>query len=472
MKFLLVGFSPKATVQFEQLIYQELGEHIVHNVPREFVDLNPIIPQISARETQSDLCVIDLDGIGMWEYSPDHKSEIVRILANRPAILISYQIHSGWQDAVTEWTLSKIDLVAKPHTTEDMINLLLLALRRELKRKPQQSVYTSAQSGNHVPEVHEPKQHTEKASIYASKAPVSSVQVDEQTSSRPKKESIYATKTAQAVHQPQMVKPTDQQKKSIYAAQDKTETHENIGLVQNILEQAQFARKLLSKHWYDFEHNELYRHLFDLFAQKDTFKIQWNHHELVVYPQRNALLVRDFAQFWADFQQLNEQQLQNLFFNKIPVNGNYEQLETIYLQQFYIRYPLNVFLWQFYHYVLPSQFTFNEYELKLKLKALPKFAQMEKMPAYMQNVATVCVEKTQNLEQLQQSSRFNFLNLSHMQRIFLLSVLADYADSHLLLNTLTEKKVVAELAVEEEKIETAVVEAKDKGLLQRLFGKR
>lgn len=472
MKFLLVGLSTKAAIQLEQLITDELGEHIVHNVPREFVDLNPVVPQVSARETQSDICIIDLDGIGMWEYSPEYKDEIVRILANRPGVLISYQIHSGWQDAVKEWTMSIVDLVAQPYTTEYMTDLLLVTVRRELKRKSPQSVYTSTQSGEHIPQVHEPKERTEKASIYVSKAPVSSVQVDEDAPTKPKKESIYATKTAQTVHQLQMAKPIDKQKKSIYATQDRNETNENTGLVQNILEQAQFARKLLSKHWYDFEHNELYRHLFDLFAQKDTFKIQWNHHELVVYPQRNVLLVRDLAQFWVDLQQVDEQQLQNFFLTKIPVYDSYEQLEKVYLQQYYVAHPLNVFLWQFYHYVLPSHFTFNEYELKLKLKVLPRFSQMAKMPVYMQPVAMACTEKMQNLEIMQKESRFSFFNLAHMQRVFLLAVLADYADSHFLLNTLTEKQRITEIVEDEKVEEPSPSEVKEKGLLQRLFGKR
>lgn len=469
MKFLLVGFSNKAALQLEQLITHELGQHIVHNVPREFVDLNPVVPQVSARETQSDICIIDLDGIGMWEYSPEHKNEIVRILANRPAILISYQIHSGWQDAVKQWTMSIVDLVAQPYTTEYMTDLLLVTVRRELKRKPQQSVYTSTQSGSHIPQVHEPKNERVKTSIYESKAPASSVQATEATT---KKDSIYAAKTGPAVHQAQMANPADQPKRSIYATQDRKEIDENTGLAQNILEQAQFSRKLLSKHWYDFEHNGLYRHLFDLFAQKDTFKIQWKHHELVVCPQRNVLLTRDLLAFWTDLQQLNEQQLQNLFLTKIPVYASYEQLEKVYLQQYYVAYPLNTFLWQFYHYLLPQQCVFNEYELKLKLKALPKFAQMQKMPTYMQAVATVCAEKSQNLNELQQSSRFNFFKLEHLQRVFLLSVLADYADSHLLLNTLKEKTVAVEPAIEEIKEESSsVLEQKDKGLLQRLWGK-
>lgn len=474
MKFLLVGFCDKVALQLEQLITHELGQHIVHNVPREFVDLNPVVPQVSARETQSDICIIDLDGIGMWEYSPEHKDEILRILANRPAILISYQIHSGWQDAVKQWTMSIIDLVAQPYTIEYMTDLLLVTIRRELKRKPQQSIYTSTQLSENTPQVCSPKDNTaKKVSIYKSKEPISILTpVDIIQPVTSEKISIYVTNVIPEIYNASDIQQ-NKPKKSIYITQDRHNTDEDIDLTQNILEQAKVVRQLLSKHWYDFEQNELYRHLFDLFAQKDTFKIQWKHHELVVCPQRNVLLTRDLPAFWTDLQQLNEQQLQNLFLTKIPVYASYEQLEKVYLQQYYVAYPLNTFLWQFYHYLLPQQCVFNEYELKLKLKVLPKFAQMQKMPTYMQAVTAVCVEKTQNLDELQQSSRFNFFKLEHLQRVFLLSVLADYADSHLLLNTLKEKNVAVESVIETSNIEQpSVAEIKDNSLLKRLFGKR
>lgn len=464
MKFLIIGFTGVAQQEVEQFIEQELFGHSYESIAMQFsASLEPILPQVSAKETHSDFCIIDLDGIGTHQFN-----DLLTILANRPAIFVGQQISQGLKTAIKHSTQAKIDVLEKPYDSEQLNTLLLKAIRLDSQRA-KTSIYTSTQMSETTPTYIEAKPQVVKQSIYTSNA-VPTVHTPSQTQQKKVKTSIYDTKPIISAQSPTIAKKV-KTKPSIYTSDnlsfmpDSRESESSV-----LLESCKSARAFIQKVWINFDEYDIYADLFDAFAQQTPSKVLIGDYEFLVDAKQNSIIAPDIIEFLAYIEQLNIAQRHHLHIQVKDISENYTQLMDIYLKNEYQHYALNLFLWQFYHQFLSDELAFDEYELRLKIKTLPKFIEMEKVPAYMHAVVSSCLQKSQDIEQLQQTQKFSFLTLAQMQRVYILSILAHYADIDLMQNLLQRKPKLSQTqAIEQESSHQSL--DKNPNLFKRILGK-
>lgn len=464
MKFLIIGFTGAAQQEVEQFIEQELFGHSYESIAMQFsASLEPILPQVSTKETHSDFCIIDLDGIGIHQFN-----DLLTILANRPAIFVGQQISQGLKTAIKHSTQAKIDVLEKPYDKEQLNILLLKAIRLDSQRA-KASIYTSTQMNEMTPTHLEAKPQIAKQSIYTSNI-VPTVHTSSKIQQKKIKTSIYDTKpiiSVQSATLSKKVKP----KNSIYTSDNlsftpKLEESESSVL----LESCKSARELIQKVWINFDEYDIYADLFDAFAQQAPSQVLIGDYEFLVDAKQNSIIAPDIIEFLAYIEQLNIAQRHHLHIKVKDISDNYIQLMNIYLQNDYQHYALNLFLWQFYHQFLSDELAFDEYELRLRIKVLPKFIEMEKVPAYMHAVVSSCLQKSQDIEQLQQTQKFSFLTLAQMQRIYILSILAHYADIEFMQNLLQRKPQLNPTQVIEQASSHQSLD-KNPNLFKRILGK-
>lgn len=472
MKFLIVGFTGVAQQEIEQMLEHELFGHCYESVPiQHSANLEPILPQVSAKETQSDFCIIDLDGIGQHQLN-----DLLKILANRPAIFVGRQMSQGLKVAIKHSTQIKIELLEKPYEVEQLHTLLLKAIRLDSTR-PKQSIYTTTQMNDSTKLYVEPKVQVEKASIYTSNA-VPSVRQAQQVKPKKVKDSIYESKplpfgqTASQHNTTQTTVKKAKTKASIYTADETPLKPKQSTVTQTVhlLEHLKDAKLLLNKVWVNFAEYEIYEQLFDAFAQKEPCLVCIGNDDFLVDAKENSIILPNLFEFLTHIEQLEMAQRLQLKVQTKNIKDNYQHLSQVYVQNQYQRYPLNLFLWQFYHQFLAEELHFSDYELRLKIKEMPKFIEMETVPSYMYTVVSSCLQKSQDIEQLQQTQKFSFLNITQMQRVYLLAILAHYADIEIMQNLL-ERKAKTDLLHDEQQALSSSSSERNRNIFKRILGK-
>lgn len=357
MQFLLIGFSEKAQSALELLISREFTQHDYLSIPRQLSSyLYPVFPEIKTSDIQSaDICIIDLDGIGMMNFSEEYKNQLLTLLRQKPAILISRQIQQGWSKYIPQWTLAHIEYVLQPYSRDNIVE----ALQRIL-------------SGQGVPVV----------------------------------EQIKA---------PEPVADSMQQEK------------EHLSSQVAIARRALFTQKLLNQRWPSFNEHPILQHLIKIFSQTQPFRLKISQHEMLVFPEKNMILLHkiqsviDYFILSKSFK-LSASQIES----ETVYIDDFLTVEQEFLQQGCKPYQLSMFLWQIYQEVLPERLDFDTENLSLKLNYIPDFSNMLNVPAYMRAISSACLNQPQHFEQLKLI--FNFITKDNIHRVFLLAVLCNYAD--------------------------------------------
>lgn len=360
MQFLLIGFSEQAQSALELLISREFIPHRYVSIPRQLSSyLYPVIPKIeSSLIEHTDMCIIDLDGIGMMTFSEEYKTQLLSIIGQKPALLISRQIQQDWQQAVAQWTSAHIEYVLQPYSRDNIID----ALQRLLSEGKIVSSVTDENA--------------------------------ESTSSTNEHNSPFVQKI--------------------------------VGQVA-IAKRTQFTRKLLEQRWSSFNEHPVFQHLLNIFSQSAPFKLIISQHEMLVFPEKNMILLHRMQSIIDYFGLLKSFTLSTYKIESEPVySDDFMVVEQEFLERGCKPYQLSLFLWQIYHEVLPEKLEYDGVDLCIKLNYMPDFSNMVNIPAYMRAVSSACLSQPQYFEQLK--ILFNFLTIDNIHRVFLLSVLSNYAD--------------------------------------------
>lgn len=356
MQFLIIGFSEQAQSALELLISREFTEHSYLSIPRKLSTyLYPIFPQINSDDVaKSSICIIDLDGIGMNSFSEEHKTPLLTLIGQKPAILISRHIQQDWQQYVPQWTSTQIEYVLQPYNRDNIVEALKHIL-----------------FGQKIPE--EPS--IERVNI------------------------------------------------SSHLKHEKEDLSKQVALARR----TQFTRKLLVQRWTSFDDHPIFQHLMSIFSQNLPFRLTISQHEMLVFPEKNMILLHKIQSIIDYFILLKSFKLSSYKIEAEPVYvDDFMAVEQEFLQQGCKPYQLSMFLWQIYQEVLPEKLDLNAENLSLKLNYMPDFSNMINVPAYMHAVSSACLNQPQYFEQLK--IIFNFLTRDNIHRVFLLAVLCNYAD--------------------------------------------
>lgn len=123
MKFLIAGFSEQAQKMVEVLLQLEFPRYSHCSVPRQLTDkYTYIMPNTSANQQKCDFCIVDLDGIGLSQYSVQARENLLKMTNYKPSILISRQTHMNWG---RDLLLSKKCVVLNhAHTRQELVDAL------------------------------------------------------------------------------------------------------------------------------------------------------------------------------------------------------------------------------------------------------------------------------------------------------------------------------------------------------------
>lgn len=362
MQFLIVGFSEQAQSALELLISREFTQHDYLGIPRKLSSyLYPVFPQILEEDiANADVYIVDLDGVGMMNFSEEHKNQLLALLGQKPAILISRQIQQDWQEHVSQWTSAHIEYVLQPYNRDNIVTSLKRILGEHIVVEESNQTATSAQPTLSVPS-----------------NPV-----------------------------------LEQEKLSGQVA---------------IARRTLFTQKLLDQRWSSFNEHPILQHLIKTFSQSLPFRLKISQHEMLVFPEKNMILLQkiqsviDYFILSKNFK-LSTSQIES----ETVYIDDFLAVEQEFLQQGCKPYQLSMFLWQIYQEVLPERLDFNSENLSLKLNYIPDFSNMINVPAYMRAISSACLNQPQHFEQLKLI--FNFITKDNIHRVFLLAVLCNYAD--------------------------------------------
>ncbi|WLF84182.1 hypothetical protein [Moraxella sp. ZY210820] len=413
MQFLLIGFSEQAQNALELLISREFSAHTYVSIPRKLSTyLYPVIPEMeSSVITNTDMFIIDLDGIGMMSFSEEYKTQLLSIIGRKPALLISRQIQQDWQASLEQVTVAHIEYVLQPYSRDNIIE----ALQRLL-------------SGEQVP-------------------------VQTTVDETPELTSLNIENHSSVAQAP-------------------------MGQVA-IAKRTQFTRKLLEQRWTNFNEQPVLQHLLNIFSQSIPFKLTISQHEMLVFPEKNMILLQKMQSVVEYFILMKSFTLSAHKIESEPLySDEFIVVEQEFLQQGCKPYQLNLFLWQIYQEILPEKLELDATDLCIKLNYMPDFTNMVNVPAYMRTVSSACLGQPQYFEQLR--VLFKFLTIDNIQRVFLLSVLSNYADISyfeediLHYKPIESKPLSFEIPATEENEQVKnqqVIKARSQGFFERLLKK-
>lgn len=97
MKFLVIGFSEQAQKTLEVLLQLEFPVYSYCSVPRQLSEkYTCLVPNTSAYQQKCDLCIVDLDGVGLSQYNIQTRETLTKIINHKPSVLISRQSYTSW----------------------------------------------------------------------------------------------------------------------------------------------------------------------------------------------------------------------------------------------------------------------------------------------------------------------------------------------------------------------------------------
>lgn len=99
MKILVVGFSEQALKTIEVLLQLEFSRYTYCSVPRLVSEsYTSLLPNVSANQQKCNYCIVDLDGIGIKEYSIVAREKVLRLTNNKPSIFVSRFAQEQWSE--------------------------------------------------------------------------------------------------------------------------------------------------------------------------------------------------------------------------------------------------------------------------------------------------------------------------------------------------------------------------------------
>lgn len=99
MKILVVGFSEQALKTIEVLLQLEFSRYQYCSVPRLVAEnYVTLLPNVSANQQKCNYCIVDLDGIGIKDYSISAREKVLRLTNNKPSIFVSRFAQEQWSE--------------------------------------------------------------------------------------------------------------------------------------------------------------------------------------------------------------------------------------------------------------------------------------------------------------------------------------------------------------------------------------
>lgn len=99
MKILVVGFSEQALKTIEVLLQLEFSRYQYCSVPRLVAEnYVTLLPNVSANQQKCNYCIVDLDGIGIKEYSIVAREKVLRLTNGKPSIFVSRFAQEQWSE--------------------------------------------------------------------------------------------------------------------------------------------------------------------------------------------------------------------------------------------------------------------------------------------------------------------------------------------------------------------------------------
>ncbi|WP_230660663.1 hypothetical protein [Psychrobacter sp. I-STPA10] len=457
MNLFLIGFSEQNAAAIKMLCKRNFQSIHGFSIQRQFSgQMHLTLPQRSQIKVTVDAFMVDLEGVGMTQYSTQFQSDLLKFIETNPTVLVSRRDLRDWQ-VLTQQTNTPILYLSVPYSMHDMNDMLqkirnynvmpAQSLRNQLSRS---TVASMPEANANVSQTHS---HicTHKQSVISTAINHRSF-IHDKTShiSRRRKDDLLPS-TVSASLQTQVAHVV---KKS----------RPNVKIIDGVLKQyftpvydTIFVQTVLS-----------------VFAQNQPMILQVNKYELLINPtERSVFMGADIARVIDYFCIVGGYQYALSTTNHIRVipisETQYKQKSQQLSLSGHKKLALSTVFWQ-----LAAEIDFKEIPrsascLQLKVKYIPNFAMMRFVPSYVYPVLAACLNKVRTLAQLQ--VLFPEISLQQLNHLILLCILSGVADESVLVAETQQIIDFTKKIADEKPKNTDIRQANRTGFFKRLLQK-
>lgn len=406
MKLFLIGFSKQNADVLQMLIERLYPDYQLAVIERYFGGtLRLQLPKLE-RLSADTMLIINLDGVGMVNFTAAHIDELKEFIQGKATMLIARHNLDKWQSALPE----EIGAYLSVPYSRDSMTTALESLEVKYKKLSDNAYFKKVA----VPEA----SRTQK-----------SVQVQEETVQTPL-------------------------------------THCEAPFAK-IEEDGQFLHKILSE-CFAIPKLSLLQNILDIRVSNTPVKVKIGNQTFYACPECQVVYVNSINRLIDYCDMLYGLELSASVIVVEPVEAvDFNKLAPVFEKKGYRKYTLNSLLWQICWRLLPNKIDVPDHNLMLKMRYMPNFLQMKKIPEYIRPLIASCLtvpRSTKELISLVQGGEDLKGQINHLM---LIAILSGAADTEILRQSY-ENQTVDEVKKEDNE---GIKIAKKTGFLSRLLSK-
>lgn len=393
LKILLVGFSTLSATALIALLQRNYPQVECVMLSRCFSDdLHLMLPKLGSNADDAYGLIINLEGVGMSTFNPDHIRSLIHFIDFRAVLLLARNDINEWRQA-NFIPKSSGSFLQTPYTKEVMEVALaeFIELTTYLQANPSESA----------------KNH-DKLRTYAAKYLEVHHDFDELGKDNPRFES----------------------------SSDTSNTHENEGVTTK----DDFLQTVVNTCFSGVCQNNVMHDLMNIYLSGQPFKIGAGAQTAYVHPKKNLALVANLDRLLDYFSVAgNCQVLKNSIVTQTIADNEFNGFLDNLHNDGYHRHSLSAFLWQIYSAILPAKINVPKNNLKLKIRYMPDLGSMQNVPEYIHAILSSCLITPKSIDELEEMFAETIkYHPTILQRILLLSILSDLADINILKRSFDE----------------------------------
>lgn len=232
-------------------------------------------------------------------------------------------------------------------------------------------------------------------------------------------------------------------------------------------EESQFLHKLLSE-CFAIPKLVLLHNILDVRVSNTPLKVKIGNQTFYACPKHQVAYVNDIGRLMDYCDMLYGLELSADAVIVEPMEKvDFGKLSPIFHKKGYRKYTLSSLLWQICWRLLPNEVNVPDHSLKLKMRYMPNFLQMKKIPEYIRPLVASCLSTPRSVDELIVLLRGDENMKKQINHLVLVAILSGVADTGVLRQS-HKKQAVSDVKKEDNE---GIKTAKKTGFLSRFLSK-
>lgn len=421
MKLFLIGFSKQNADVLQMLIERLYPDYELVIIERYFGGtLRLQLPKIE-RLSADTMLIINLDGVGMVNFTAAHIDELKEFIQGKATMLIARHNLDKWKSALPEEIGAYLSV---PYSRELMTDAL-----KKLEEKHKKLSEHSYTKENVAPDT-----------------PQAQSQAQSQT------QEMAQVKEVAEVQESEQIQASLTECGSSYS---------------KIEEDGQFLHKVLSE-CFAIPKLILLQNILDIRVSNTPIKVKIGNQTFYACPECQVAYVNSINRLIDYCDMLYGLELSASVIVVEPVEAvDFNKLAPVFEKKGYRKYTLNSLLWQICWRLLPNEIDVPDHNLMLKMRYMPNFLQMKKIPEYIRPLIASCLTVPRSTKELIALVQGDETMKGQINHLMLIAILSGAADTEVLRQSYENQAIDKVKKEDNEGIKTA----KKTGFLSRLLSK-